>query len=616
VSSRTQAWLYVAALAACVAIVWTASWTSIGKGWNRIPFDTAKTVEVPAAAVPESKAVVVAIDEPTLKAEGGMYAIRSILAAVLNKVNAAQPAAVADDILLADPTPDESGNAALESALRSTHKLILPCDVILVDGSPRWELPLPRFAQYTTRFGHVRRDESGDLNHYAHLREVIQNDQKWALALETYSAVTGQPIVESPEDVQVGDIHIPAKGVEEEMWIRYVPGSVPVISALAIDQNRDRLRGQAVFVGVTATGAGDQQATPLGEMPGVLLHAYIYESIARGPFFTPVRNDIELLVSVLFAAAAGLVFKFRSGWQAYALAVLLLALSVWTPFEFFHFNRIFPFFEPIGVAWLSLASAATFQYFFVTRQLRKSESERSRYQQALHWAAHEMRTPLTAIQGSSEIMTRYQLPDAKRHELSAMINSESKRLARMIQTFLDVERLADGQMEMKREPFAMADVVETCLQRAEPIAERKKTRLFLDSTVDGNVNGDRELMEYALYNLLTNAVKYSPPETEVHVSAVLRGGELSLSVRDQGIGMDEKELKNIFKKFYRTKRAEASGEKGTGIGLSIVEQIVTHHGGRMEVASEPGRGSCFTMIVAAAVSAAVSPNAETSDRRG
>ena len=68
--------------------------------------------------------------------------------------------------------------------------------------------------------------------------------------------------------------------------------------------------------------------------------------------------------------------------------------------------------------------------------------------------------------------------------------------------------------------------------------------------------------------------------------------------------MDAKEIKNIFKKFYRTKRAEASGEVGTGIGLSIVEQIVTHHGGRMEVTSEPGKGSCFTMVLKAHVAAA------------
>jgi signal transduction histidine kinase len=264
---------------------------------------------------------------------------------------------------------------------------------------------------------------------------------------------------------------------------------------------------------------------------------------------------------------------------------------------------------------LTTAGAASFQHFFVRRQLRRSESEKSRYQQAIHWVAHEMRTPLTAIQGSSEIMTRYPLPEAKRNELSVMINSESKRMARMIQTFLDVERLGEGEMEMKREPFAAAQVVEACLKRVAPIAERKRIRLSLDTAVDGTLVGDCELMEYAFYNLLTNAVKYSASETEVHVTAGLRGGELRLAVRDQGIGMDEKELKNIFKKFYRTKRAEASGEAGTGIGLSIVEQIVTHHGGHMEVTSEPQKGSCFTMVLRAQVSAP-SSNAETVDRRG
>ena len=298
----------------------------------------------------------------------------------------------------------------------------------------------------------------------------------------------------------------------------------------------------------------------------------------------------------------------------------MLGLALWMPAEFFHHDIVFPFFEPVAVAWVSVGGAASFQYFFVQRQLRRSESEKSRYQQAIHWATHEMRTPLTTIQGSSEIMTRYALPDAKRQQLSEMINSESKRLARMIQTFLDVERLADGQMELKREPFRIGQVIETCFERAAPIAERKQIRLLLDQTAEATLTGDRELMEYALYNLLTNAVKYSPAGTEVHVASELGGGEVRVRVRDQGIGMDAKELKNIFKKFYRTRRAEASGEVGTGIGLSIVEQIVTHHGGRMEVSSEPGKGSCFTMIIAAglrnAPSAAAGKNAETSDRRG
>jgi two-component system phosphate regulon sensor histidine kinase PhoR len=135
------------------------------------------------------------------------------------------------------------------------------------------------------------------------------------------------------------------------------------------------------------------------------------------------------------------------------------------------------------------------------------------------------------------------------------------------------------------------------MKRVAPLAERKRIALALDTDVEGAILGDRELMEYAFYNLLTNAVKYSPAETEIHVFSEISEGELHLAVRDQGIGIDSREIKSIFKKFYRTKRAEASGEAGTGIGLSIVEQIVVQHGGKIDVTSEPGKGSCFTIVL-------------------
>ena len=108
-------------------------------------------------------------------------------------------------------------------------------------------------------------------------------------------------------------------------------------------------------------------------------------------------------------------------------------------------------------------------------------------------------------------------------------------------------------------------------------------------------------MEYAFYNLLTNAVKYSPQQTEVTAAATRHNGDIRISVQDQGIGMDQKEVSKIFQKFYRTKKAEESGEAGTGIGLSIVEQIVVQHGGTIEVKSRPGEGSCFTLVLPRAV---------------
>ena len=178
-----------------------------------------------------------------------------------------------------------------------------------------------------------------------------------------------------------------------------------------------------------------------------------------------------------------------------------------------------------------------------------------------------------------------------------LINSESKRLSRMIETFLSVERLSAGEMELKQERFSLFDLVSTCVERARPVAERKRIVIDLQPVPAVEIIGDRELMEYAVYNLLTNAVKYSPPETRVTVYGVSRERELRLSVRDQGMGMDRREVSRVFEKFYRTKRAEQSGEVGTGIGLSIVEQIVTQHGGQIQVESEPGKGSEFTLLL-------------------
>jgi two-component system sensor histidine kinase SenX3 len=152
-------------------------------------------------------------------------------------------------------------------------------------------------------------------------------------------------------------------------------------------------------------------------------------------------------------------------------------------------------------------------------------------------------------------------------------------------------------MDLQRTPFELEALVAACLERARPLAARKGIRISTGQLPGAVLEGDRELMEYAIYNLLNNAVKYSPAGTEVAVGAELQDGVLRLFVKDHGIGMDRDEIRKIFQKFYRTKRAVESGISGTGIGLSIVEQIVLHHGGKIEVTSAPGKGSCFTVVL-------------------
>jgi signal transduction histidine kinase len=341
-------------------------------------------------------------------------------------------------------------------------------------------------------------------------------------------------------------------------------------------------------------------------MVGVEIHANAFETIAQGLFLRDAPLWSVLGLSLALTIGAGLTYRRLTGLAANMLAAAILFVALATPYWLFTHRIVFSFATPISAAWVSLVTAGSYQYFMVRRRLRTSDAERDRYRQAMHFVTHEMRTPLTAIQGSSELMSRYSLPEEKRKQIADLINSESKRLGRMIEMFLNVERLSAGQVELKRETFSAAQLMSGCLQRALPIAERKQIRILTDAAPeDVLLGGDRELMEYAFYNLLTNAIKYSPQRTQVTLTAERRNGHAHISVQDQGIGMDQKEVKKIFQKFYRTKRAEQSGEAGTGIGLSIVEQIVIQHGGAIEVASQPGKGSRFTMILPVPVATAV-----------
>jgi len=114
------------------------------------------------------------------------------------------------------------------------------------------------------------------------------------------------------------------------------------------------------------------------------------------------------------------------------------------------------------------------------------------------------------------------------------------------------------------------------------------------------LKADREALARALWNLLDNAVKYSPQNRTVWAKAICENGRVAISVSDKGVGIAAHERKKIFKKFFRAANAEVAGAKGTGLGLTMVEHIVAAHGGQMLVESEPGVGSTFTILLPSA----------------
>ncbi len=602
---------YIGLLAAAFVVAIVASWTPFGTRIDNYVYDSIFLLYQPPSWQTES--IVLAIDEPSLAAFGGLPGLRLALADGLQLIAPAAPKAVAVDVIPADNTADVEAAKSLEDAFRATHNLVLPCDLTARSG---WDDPLPRFRRWAAAVGHVHLDLDPDgVGRTLALEKAAGHDRRWALSLEAFRVSRSATILETPRDLEVGSLKIPASiDAGRSMRIRFVPADgIPVISLKQLHDERTlarRFAGKIVFAGVTAqTAAKDRWPTPYSPTPmaGVEILANAYETIAQQRFLTSAPAWSVVAFCIMLAAVMGVVFAWFSGWWPYIAALGILAGAHALPYAAFTRNVVFPFSPGVSTSWLTFVTAAAWQHLYVRRRLVKSEGERDRYQHAMQFVTHEMRTPLTAIQGSSELMSRYAMTEEKRKQIAQLIHSESKRMGHMIEMFLNVERLSSGEVELKKENFAVRAVMGGCVERAAPLAERKQIRIIMDDLGDEVLTGDRELMEYAFYNLLTNAIKYSPSKTEVTVYGGRDGERFAVSVRDQGIGMDQKEVRNIFQKFYRTRKAEQSGEVGTGIGLSIVEQIVLQHGGKIEVTSTPGKGSCFTLILPVSQTVAPKP---------
>lgn len=582
----------------CFVLAVLAGWTRLASQLDGQAYDWLVATRRPPPW--PQKAILLAIDEASLIKMGGARNLRATLAKSLDYICPAKPLAVAVDLMLSsneDPTVDQ----ALAKSFEHCPSVILAAD-IMRDGRT-WEEPAALFKAEAASLGHVHADPD-PVSRRIPLEKAINNRRYWALALEAYrlSRQAG-PILESPDDLEVGMSRIPAsRATARSLYIRYAPNSVEQISLATLASNPQlalRFSGRVVFVGFTdQSAARDRLMTPMGSlMTGVEIHANLFETLAQGVYVKDAGPALPVLIALAAVTAAGLIFAFLSGWIAWLSTAAVLALVHYIPLWLYDGQTFLPPFLPFLATWLSVIVAASFHHFVIRRQWQRSEADKTRYQQAIHFVTHEMKTPLTAIQGSSEIMSRYKLNEDKQKQIAQMINVESKRLAQMIQTFLDVERLAGGEMELKKDKFHLSEVMLPALERARLLAEKKEQKLEVGALPSGAVRGDREMLEYAFYNLLNNAVKYSGEATQIYCQFTSTPNELRVSIADQGMGMDSHDLKKIFDRFYRSKRAEESGISGTGIGLSIVHEIIKQHGGRIDVESEVGRGSTFTVTL-------------------
>lgn len=208
---------------------------------------------------------------------------------------------------------------------------------------------------------------------------------------------------------------------------------------------------------------------------------------------------------------------------------------------------------------------------------------------------HELRTPLSSLMAAAYLLQRPDLPDDQRQRLGESIYGESKRLNEMATGFLDLSRLESGRTRFLREPVHLGGLVRECLEIVRPQAESE--RIVLSTDVDPTlapVHGDRNLLKQLLLNLLTNALKYNRTDGSVLIAIRSENGDVALSVTDTGRGIPPESMAHIFERFYRVPDQEGQ-VLGTGLGLAIAKRIADGHRGRIEVTSEPGKGSTFTV---------------------
>lgn len=213
--------------------------------------------------------------------------------------------------------------------------------------------------------------------------------------------------------------------------------------------------------------------------------------------------------------------------------------------------------------------------------------------------AHELRSPLTSISGFSELLMDEGVTREQSEEYASIILKESNRLSELINKFLDISKIEAGKSQVKRAPVNLREVIEKVLDVNLHQAERKHIAVSLK--MSNNVPpiiGDRDMMEQVILNLFSNAIKYSPPNAAVEIRLRETDSDVTVEVEDTGYGISEESLPRIFDKFYRASDNEAVREEsGTGLGLSLVKEIVELHGGRVAVKSELGKGSTFGFIL-------------------
>jgi signal transduction histidine kinase len=251
-----------------------------------------------------------------------------------------------------------------------------------------------------------------------------------------------------------------------------------------------------------------------------------------------------------------------------------------------------------GFSFALVALLTVLGGFLLWRDMRREAHIAELRTQFVSSVSHELKTPLTSIRMFAELLQMREPADPQQTRYLDTIVSESERLTRLLNNVLDFSRIERGQKIYSLEPAPLVDVVQAAVRTIQyPLAQQG---FALDLEVCEGIPPvavDRDALQQAILNLLTNAMKYSGKHREIGLRLCAENGTAVIQVSDRGIGIPEHEQSRIFEKFYRVPVPENREIAGTGLGLSLVAHIAHAHGGSVQVNSRPGEGSTFSILL-------------------
>ncbi|MEK4094892.1 sensor histidine kinase [Bacillus sp. FSL E2-0195] len=235
-------------------------------------------------------------------------------------------------------------------------------------------------------------------------------------------------------------------------------------------------------------------------------------------------------------------------------------------------------------------------FFLAGRALIPIQNSWEKQQQFVSDASHELRTPLAVIQSKTDVL--FQSPSATIEEKAvdiSIISKECRRLSKLVSNLLLLARSDSNQIEMDKKTFELDKLLEEIINPYKEIASYQEKAMILKVERDITFMGDRERIHQMMVILLDNAMKYTNEDGYIQIDCTQTSNSIRIRVKDNGIGVKEEDIPNLFDRFYQGDKARSMSE-GAGLGLSIANWIVEKHYGKISVESKWGEGTCFEVI--------------------